>query len=375
MMPRALAGADRHKGVIWLIAALVAVALVPAIFAGSARAATASWGFEPATVDVGTFLPGEEAPEPTRLRLANTGEEWLDANFEILIPNPDSSFRVLYDGCRGPIAPGGGCVVEVAFKPLSPGPKEATLEVADTEGLVPPAVAHLTGAGTAPTVTIDPPSIDFGTVPARGERPTRTATVTNQGPSELSISGVEIVALAGWAQTEPFASQIRWNGGTCHSGASLPAGGTCTVDVEFAPDRPGFDAAEIRLTDDAADSPQAIHLSGTAAPEATPPPPPPAAEEPRAILGRHPAKRTKARTATFTFSGNATVAGFVCRLDRGPFRPCTSPTTYRSLKLGHHQFTVRATGSDGAQTPGATYGWQVVKQPAPKKHRRHKPVR
>src|SRR5262249_17514935 len=153
-----------------------------------------------------------------------------------------------------------------------------------------------------------------------------------------------------------------------------PPGGSCTLVMDFRPRVAGPAEAELRIVDDAPDSPQVIHLSGTGTEEAvrSPSPPAPKPEEPQAYLGRHPAKRTKSRTATFTFSGNPTAAGFVCRLDRGPIRPCTSPARYHGLKPGRHKFIVKATGSDGTQTPGATYSWHVIKKPTHKKHPIHR---
>lgn len=144
--------------------------------------------------------------------------------------------------------------------------------------------------------------------------------------------------------------------------------------LELLPRAPGPTSAELRFVDDALDSPQVVQVSGTAvdAPSSQPAPPPPT---PSAALSGHPAKRTKSRIATFTFSGNSTAAGFVCRLDRGPFRPCTSPTKYRSLKLGQHQFTVRATSSGGTQTQGANFSWQIIAKRAHKKHPRHAAAR
>jgi hypothetical protein len=360
-----MVGAGGHRSGVWLIAALAALALA-AFLAPSAGAATASWSFEPAGVDIGTFLPGEEAPEPTRLHLLNTGEVTLTPEFVILIPNPDSSFQLLYNGCDTPIFAGGRCTIEVSFKPRSPGPKEATLEVSAGGGLVAPAIAHLTGAGTAPTVSIDPATVDFGTVPAWGERPTRTVTVTNQGPTELSISMVEFHRLSGPGSD---LAPLRWTGGTCGARMSVPVGGSCTAGFEFAPSTPGVYTAELEIRDAAFDSPQRIPISATATPEVTPPPAPPRPEPARAVLAHHPAKRTGSRNATFTFTGNATATGFECRLDHQPFRACTSPTRYRSLKPGGHTFQVRA----GGQAIGPIFAWKVVKKPVRKKrpHRKH----
>lgn len=55
-----------------------------------------------------------------------------------------------------------------------------------------------------------------------------------------------------------------------------------------------------------------------------------------------PKARTHARTVKFRFSANEKGAKFECKLDRKPFKPCTSPRTYKKLKPGKHVFKVRA---------------------------------
>lgn len=52
--------------------------------------------------------------------------------------------------------------------------------------------------------------------------------------------------------------------------------------------------------------------------------------------------RIATRTATFWFSASEPVQGFQCRLDKGEFKPCGSPRTYKHLKTGKHAFRVRA---------------------------------
>jgi hypothetical protein len=125
----------------------------------------------------------------------------------------------------------------------------------------------------------------------------------------------------------------------------------------------------LRITDNALDSPQVIHVSGTAT--AAPPTVslPPRPHAPGATLSSHPTKRTRSPVATFTFSGNQYTTGFECRLDNGPFRHCASPARYRALKRGKHLFRVRPNG--GVLVPAVSYTWRVIGPPEKKKgHRR-----
>jgi hypothetical protein len=356
-----------------LIAAVAALAILPALLPPTAGAATAGWTFEPAGWAFGVVMPGEKAPPPAELKLTNTGDVSLRPAFVSLDHEGGTRFELFYDACTGPLAPGGSCLIEVGLEPGGPERQEASLEVVDANMIVPPAVALLT-AGVAPTVSVDPMSSDFGTVAVRGDRPTQTVTVTNAGSSGLSISSVEIVALSGWSESEPVPPPISWTGGSCRRGLFLPAGGSCNAGIEFAPDKPGFDSSELVITDTGFGSPQRVGIAGTAGPEAALPPPPARPEAARAALQRHPAKRTKSRTATFTFSGNATATGFECRLDKQLPRSCTSPTRYRSLKPGNHYFSVRAVSTvpdAGGQAIGATYGWRIVHKHRPRRKHAH----
>jgi hypothetical protein len=219
---------------------------------------------------------------------------------------------------------------------------------------------------------VEPTAIDFGTVPIHTLVPvTRTITVTNPSPLELNLREFQFQLFSG-AESPAFPPFASLAGGTCRPGSAVPGGGSCTITMEFIPRVIGLAAAELRIVDDAPDSPQVVHLTGTGSPEVHPQPLPQGLE-PLAVIEGHPARKTRKRTATFTFIGNPTTAGFVCRLDRGPFRSCTSPTKYRALKPGHHRFTVRATGSDGTQTLGANWGWQIAKPHKKHRHRKHSP--
>ncbi|MGN6256719.1 MAG: hypothetical protein ACTHN3_03075 [Solirubrobacterales bacterium] len=52
--------------------------------------------------------------------------------------------------------------------------------------------------------------------------------------------------------------------------------------------------------------------------------------------------RVATRTARFWFSSSEPAQGFQCQLDKGEFKPCGSPRTYKHLKPGRHAFRVKA---------------------------------
>lgn len=53
------------------------------------------------------------------------------------------------------------------------------------------------------------------------------------------------------------------------------------------------------------------------------------------------------RSAKFWFSSSEAGGSFLCRLDGKPFKPCTSPRSYRHLKPGRHTFRVKAVDAAG----------------------------
>jgi hypothetical protein len=345
----------RRAPALALLIAFVAYLLVPA----AAGASTPSWEFEPATFSFGAVAPGQAAPAPARLELLNTGEVRLFPTLVALTPSDD--FKLASNECHDWLEPGDSCAIEVTFRPRSSGTKEAALEVAAWEETAPPTAAHLSGTGAAPTVTIDPATVDFGTIPAgNGPRAQRSATITNQGPGDLSFSGLEFL-IGGAPATLP--GPLNWSGSTCQYGSALPPGASCTVTFSLGSSDTVSAAGELRIADNALDSPQVIHVSGTvwATPPVIPGPPPPFT--PLATLSGHPGKRTRSRAATFTFSGNEDTRRFECRLDDGPFRRCASPARYRALKPGKHRFRVRPIGVRGFTVlgPAVSYEWRVVR--------------
>ena len=67
-------------------------------------------------------------------------------------------------------------------------------------------------------------------------------------------------------------------------------------------------------------------------------------------ITKRPAGRTRARRVSFRFASYLPSAGFECRLDRGPYRPCGSPHRV-GVSPGVHRFRVRALEPGGMVDP------------------------
>lgn len=62
-------------------------------------------------------------------------------------------------------------------------------------------------------------------------------------------------------------------------------------------------------------------------------------------------KKTKKTKVRFRFRSSEPGSSFRCKLDKKPFKPCSSPKKYRRLKRGKHRFKVRATDAAGNTDP------------------------
>jgi hypothetical protein len=86
-------------------------------------------------------------------------------------------------------------------------------------------------------------------------------------------------------------------------------------------------------------------------PTPTPPPTPPDTVPPETKFGHMPKSELDGTTATYRFSSTEAGSTFECKLDKGRFKPCTSPKRLRHLKPGKHRFSVAAIDSSGNRDP------------------------
>lgn len=97
-------------------------------------------------------------------------------------------------------------------------------------------------------------------------------------------------------------------------------------------------------------------------PATCPPSPPPLRVELRPVPATSIVKaKVHKRSARFRFEGDAggEPLGFECRLDKKPFRPCTSPKSYKKLKHGKHRFAVRAVGPSASDPTPAVRKFRI----------------
>jgi hypothetical protein len=160
-------------------------------------------------------------------------------------------FGITSDGCSSKaLAAGASCTIQVDFAPTATGPASAALSLPDDAPGSPQTVA-VSGTGTNPHATASPASIAFGSVTVGKTATPQTITFTNDGSTTVHVSPVTLTG----------ESVFSLSADTC-SGASLASGTTCTVHVGFAPASVGSQLATVAFSDDAANSPQTVALSG-----------------------------------------------------------------------------------------------------------------
>jgi hypothetical protein len=135
--------------------------------------------------------------------------------------------------------------------PVNAGTSTFTFMVTDSVGHTATQQLPITIATAAATaaVSFSPTSLTFASQTVATTSAAQTITLKNTGAGALSISG--IAASGNFAQTN-----------TC--GSSLAASASCAILVSFTPTAAGTLTGSITFTDNAAASPQAVSLSGTA---------------------------------------------------------------------------------------------------------------
>ncbi len=95
-----------------------------------------------------------------------------------------------------------------------------------------------------------------------------------------------------------------------------------------------------------------------------PPPPPPGDTTPPDTMITKATVNSKKHQAKFVFTSTETGSTLSCKLDKKPAGACTSPRTYKKLKVGKHTFQVTATDAAGNTDPTAAVKKFKIKPPS-----------
>jgi glucose/arabinose dehydrogenase len=207
------------------------------------------------------------------------------------------------------------------------------LRVADERGLVGEATMNLYPKTTELEVESSPPGIELTAGLKQGLSPLALTTIKG---STVLLSAPETAELGGKTYTWK-----SWSDGGARSHSIVTNANATFKAVYTTPPEPQPEVKpQPRLT------PPAVIAADTVAP--------------RTMLGTHPPKKTRGKTAKFTFSASESGSEFRCKLDRAAAKPCRSPVTYKGLKAGPHVFKVFAIDAAGNAGKAASFSWKVL---------------
>jgi hypothetical protein len=131
------------------------------------------------------------------------------------------------------------------------------------------------------------------------------------------------------------------------------------IDVAVSPDN-----KSVYVSSAVSDS--VSHFFRAVDPDPTPDPDPnpdPNADKspPQTTIDKGPKRKTTRQATTIRFSSDEPGSRFECKLDKGKFKPCSSPRKVKRLRKGKHRFVVRAIDPAGNVDPSpAKLRWRIV---------------
>ncbi len=229
---------------------------IPIALSGTANVTlTAVLAADATTLAFGNQPLGSASAART-VTLTNSGTAVLDfSSIGVTGTNAGDFSRAGTCAVGTPLAVGASCTVTATFTPAATGARSATLAIAANAPTANNATANvnvaLSGTGQAqptPVSSLSATQLNFGALTIGRTSAAQTITVSNTGNAALSFSGI--------AASGPFTTTDNCAGG-------VPAGGSCAVNVSFAPAGAGAATGTLTLTSNAAASPQAVSLAGT----------------------------------------------------------------------------------------------------------------
>ena len=184
-----------------------------------------------------------------QVSLTNTGNQALSIS-GIAVTGAGASSFVFANSCGPTLGVGAHCTIHGHFTPTAMGALAADLVISDNAANSPQSIS-VTGMGLQPLVSLSATSLCFGTEDVGATSTSQQVTLTNTGNQALSISGIAVTGAG--ALSFVFANSC---------GSTLGIGAHCTIHGHFTPTAGGALAGAVVISDNAADSPQSIALTG-----------------------------------------------------------------------------------------------------------------
>jgi len=186
-------------------------------------------------------LPVGQTSAVQIITLSNTG----NATLNIASILASGNFAAT-SNCVSALAFGSSCQIQVTATPTVGGAMTGILTLTDDAPDSPQTIA-LSGSGYVTNAMFIPSIITFANTAVGANSSPQPVTVTNTGSVAMTVSAVTVTG--GFAQTN-----------TC---SSIPASGTCTISVTFAPTTAGAQTGTLTINDNAQGNPHTVSLSGT----------------------------------------------------------------------------------------------------------------
>jgi hypothetical protein len=222
-------------------------------------------GYYTASAEIAVLLSTAfKAVAPASLKFGPQGAGTISAPQTITISNPAGvSFnitRIAASGnfsqtndCGASLAAGAHCAITVTFSPNGTGLESGKIMLSDSTKTSPVTIP-LSGTGVnGPALTVNPARATFSSQSVGTSSNPTPIMLSNTGNSALNITGISIEG--------PDNADFNE---TNHCGASLAAGGSCTVNVTFTPTIGGSRIASLSISGTEPGSPLSVGLAGMA---------------------------------------------------------------------------------------------------------------
>lgn len=228
--------------------------------AGTGQAAVV---LETTRLDLGSVGLGKGTRTRT-MTVTNAGNAPLEIRALAIEGDEAGDFKIAKKtSCRAKkkLKAGATCAIAVSFKPKELGKRTASLVIVhDAEGS--PAEVALVGEATGKSqLAFDPPAVDFGTLDVGSHSKPQTVALRNTGTATLTVAEIAI----GGDNAGEFELA---KGGTCGAGKRVEPGGSCTVEVAFAPADAGDRSGTLEVTNGAGKVSE-LELAGAGATQET----------------------------------------------------------------------------------------------------------
>jgi hypothetical protein len=183
----------------------------------------------------------------------------------IVLSGSGASVFAQTNNCGTTLAANSNCQIAVTFSPTASGQFIATVTVSDTVSGTPATQnAGMTGATGLPNAILTEDQLNFGQQNVGTTSPVKNLTLTSTGIVPLTISSITL--------TGTDISQFAIGATTC--GTTLAPQAHCTIPVTFTPTSgntvvntvPTQFSAYVSIADNAPNTPQRSHLTGSTAP-------------------------------------------------------------------------------------------------------------